>query len=614
MSQFVPPILAAPPVPPAPLHHAPSRPALTLADVRAGILASSSLAPARRREIASALLTIAKVLRTELHLIEADTAELRRRVYNALPARSGVSPRRWRNVTSLLRAALLHSEVSTIPARSDAALMPDWRELIGHVTSVRVHKSLSRFARYCSGAGIKPGVIDQATFDGFHQALTTSCLVRSPDEVAQGIAAAWNMARATVPCWPPMALLAPSKLKNPSLPWSAYPPSLERDVDVYFQARCKVNLLSRTRARPLRTVTVNSRKGQLRALANAEVLAGVAGPDDLANLAELLRPDRLDAGFTLLLARSGGKATLHLHQIAYLARMIARDHLGAGPEELEQLTALCCNLKPKGTSGMTAKNRALLRQFDAPRAVDALLHLPPQMFAEACKAKDPTKAEALVAQTAVAIEILLMAPIRIKNLAQLRMEDTLVFNSDDTAHIVISADDMKTDADLEMPLPAESVRMIRTYLARFHPLLTGNGADWLFPGLPGRHKALATVSRQIVRALRVRAGLKVNVHAFRHIAAKLYLETNPGGYGVIKLLLGHRSIETTMNYYCGTEGAAAVRHYDQMILAKRGSLPGLGRGPTSAYGSLPDAGWVGRGRSLHGHTAARELNGPGGCR
>jgi integrase len=66
-----------------------------------------------------------------------------------------------------------------------------------------------------------------------------------------------------------------------------------------------------------------------------------------------------------------------------------------------------------------------------------------------------------------------------------------------------------------------------------------------------------------------RTGLRVNPHLFRHIAAKLYLDSNPGGYGVIRLLHGHQSVDTTTQYYCGTEAPAAVRHYDEHILRRR---------------------------------------------
>ena len=63
--------------------------------------------------------------------------------------------------------------------------------------------------------------------------------------------------------------------------------------------------------------------------------------------------------------------------------------------------------------------------------------------------------------------------------------------------------------------------------------------------------------------------LVVHPHLFRHIAAKLYLEAHAGAYGVVRLALGHKSMNTTTDSYCGTEGAHALAHFDAHILALR---------------------------------------------
>jgi integrase len=58
----------------------------------------------------------------------------------------------------------------------------------------------------------------------------------------------------------------------------------------------------------------------------------------------------------------------------------------------------------------------------------------------------------------------------------------------------------------------------------------------------------------------------MNTHLFRHATAKIYLDANPGGYEVVRRVLGHRSSDTTSRYYTGLETAAAVRHFDDTIL------------------------------------------------
>ena len=41
----------------------------------------------------------------------------------------------------------------------------------------------------------------------------------------------------------------------------------------------------------------------------------------------------------------------------------------------------------------------------------------------------------------------------------------------------------------------------------------------------------------------------------------------PGQYETVRVLLGHRSLDTTLRHYAGLEGAAAARHYDETLRA-----------------------------------------------
>jgi hypothetical protein len=72
---------------------------------------------------------------------------------------------------------------------------------------------------------------------------------------------------------------------------------------------------------------------------------------------------------------------------------------------------------------------------------------------------------AVRAQLAVAIEILLMAPIRMRNLVNLDIERNLVRSVRGGAlHIVIGAEEVKNREFLEHPLPSESAALIDTYI------------------------------------------------------------------------------------------------------------------------------------------------------
>jgi site-specific recombinase XerD len=110
------------------------------------------------------------------------------------------------------------------------------------------------------------------------------------------------------------------------------------------------------------------------------------------------------------------------------------------------------------------------------------------------------------------------------------------------------------------------------YIRDFRGPLATKGNTALFPGRGGGAKWQHVLAGQICRTVYAHTGLTVNVHLFRHLDAKLYLDRNPGGYEVVRRVLGHRSITTTVRSYTGREKAAAARHFDQTILGIRGEI------------------------------------------
>ena len=61
----------------------------------------------------------------------------------------------------------------------------------------------------------------------------------------------------------------------------------------------------------------------------------------------------------------------------------------------------------------------------------------------------------------------------------------------------------------------------------------------------------------------------MNPHLFRHLVGLLYLEARPGDYESVRLLLGHKNINTTTGFYTGLEARGTVERYDEMILMRR---------------------------------------------
>jgi integrase len=84
---------------------------------------------------------------------------------------------------------------------------------------------------------------------------------------------------------------------------------------------------------------------------------------------------------------------------------------------------------------------------------------------------------------------------------------------------------------------------------------------------------LATLSVSIQRAVLRHVGVKITPHQFRHLAAQIYLDANPGGYEVVRQLLGHKELKTTTRFYAGPNTRRAGRAHAELINKLREPAP-----------------------------------------
>ena len=71
------------------------------------------------------------------------------------------------------------------------------------------------------------------------------------------------------------------------------------------------------------------------------------------------------------------------------------------------------------------------------------------------------------------------------------------------------------------------------------------------------------------------------MHLFRHLGCYLFLKQNPGQYDVMRRVLGHKHVETTMRFYAEIEQSEAFRLFDQNVLQLReDAMRPSGRRPT----------------------------------
>jgi integrase len=120
---------------------------------------------------------------------------------------------------------------------------------------------------------------------------------------------------------------------------------------------------------------------------------------------------------------------------------------------------------------------------------------------------------------------------------------------------------------LEYPLEQHITRLIDEYVHDFRPaLLRGRNEDWLFPGQRSGAKGKVSFSCQITERIYRATGLRMTVHQFRHAAGAVILRRRPGEYELVRRLLGHRNVQTTINAYVGLENIQASEIFSEMVM------------------------------------------------
>jgi integrase len=544
----------------------------TFGGLIARIAADEELPLRTRQNWTWALRAVARAVGKDPAAIPAHPEFLRKSLDRAAPASLGMKRAGWNNARSLTGKVLEWAGLASMPSHYQVPLSSTWQELRAKLPSgTALRDQPSRLFHFASSQGIEPTDIDDEVLERFHQALVTESIVRNPYEIYRGAAKSWNNAAERIAGWPQQRLTVPSRRTTFTLPWSAFPQTLEADVEAYLRRAEGLDLSDDHFTRAQRPATIITRRWQLRLLATAIVTSGIAA-DALVDLRTMLTPEAAAAGLQYLVDRNQGAPNVQLSNVAdFLPTLAAR--LGMPDSVITRLKRMKKKLKVT-QHGMTARNREALRAFDDHAAVEALLRLPQRILREVRASGRKGYRNAKMIQTALAIELLLNAPVRIQNLASIDLDRHLLEvggPGNRAVHLRFPAAEVKNANDLEFPLMTESVELLKIYLDEWRAMLTSGASRLLFPGkVSGRSKGKSALSSQIKELVHAYTRLDMPAHRFRHAAGKIFLDRNPGQYEVIRQLLGHKDISTTIAFYAGAESATAARHYARTILQIRG--------------------------------------------
>lgn len=541
-----------------------SAPPGTMAWVLAELPGLPGLNAQVRQNMASSVRRFCAVIERSPEGVQADPRILEILFERASPGALGLSPARWRNVKSDIRRVLKLCYAIQPPPDTKVPLTDEWEKLCASVTNPTERAMLRRLGRFCYARQIAANRVDDRIVEDYARYLDEQLFSKAPERIRDDTVRSWNRRIAGGV----LARLTPvDRGRAYTFRWKDLPASLREDVGAWHEACLRPDPFDPDAPAPVRQSTIDQRDRMVRRFATAMVAKGEP-VDELTGLRALLAPRRVKLALSFFLDRNDGETSPQAHEMARLAVTIARHWLKLDQDELRELRGWAKRLH-RPQMGLSQKNEERLRQFRDDTVLRALFTLPDRILAGE-RRKPADSRSALRVQTALAIALLTVAPMRIENLRCLDRDRHFVrafSDKDPVLQIRIEAREVKNDVDLAYPVPDDVAALLELYMARYQPLLAnGHPSTLLFPGRSGAPKAANTLRRNICNTIRRELGLHVHPHLFRHLAAYLYLKRHPGHYEDVRRILHHTSIQTTINAYAGLEAATALGRYDSVVL------------------------------------------------
>ena len=446
-----------------------------------------------------------------------------------------------------------------------------WAGVTASVRNRYDRSFMNLFGVHCSICGIEPDQVTDDAIAAFELwAVKDGRTPSRAKQLRRDVTNAWNKMSEIQPDWPPIKLALVNSRPPASVSVADLPRSFNDELELFLGRSGRKSLFDTTSLKALSLVSQYDRRQKILLMVTILIQSGV-DPRSIKSLRDLVTPEARVTILGTLWQRSSEAANAHFYNLARILTQIAKHWVKVPDDELAMFKAAEANLRPEKT-GMTPKNETRLRILTAPTNIRKLIGLPQQVINNLDHSR-PSVLDAVEVQSAIAIAILLIAPIREKNLAALDIELNLHRVRDEEWFLIIPKKEVKNKEDLTFPIPQSIVELIKIYLDVYRPLLLKKPSNKIFISLNGKPKTPAELGAQLPKFIMRHTGLVMNVHLFRHFAAYLYLKANPGHYEPVRHLLAHKDIATTTRFYTKLEQIESFRHYDNVIDNYRKDVP-----------------------------------------
>ena len=559
---------------------------ITVEDLCDRIATADDLPEGRRLEISRDLRRACKLV-PELAQSRADGRVCTPKLVHLTVAKTGLTIKRIQNIRASIKAAFRWNAKAFPKGPGRPQLGSEWTRifeaLVGDVESQR---RLSRFAHTCQGLGIKPSQVNDVTLDQYLEYSTRVELLGNAPKAHKLIARHWAKVIIALPNLGLQALAPPlPQMQGKAPKIGEFSAAFQTDYEyycIYMTPSSPDDASSKPRfdetipkadvdkSKGYKPSVIKQRKLLLRQAGGLLVLNTQQNLNTIT-LRDLVYPANASKILQAQYDSLKGREAPVIRSMASALLALAVNYYKVPAADKERLESLV-KQSPKQKLGMTKKNRDRLKQIGVEQ-MDVIFDLPRKFIEDAQrKIADGTfkLKDYLRAQIGVAIGLLLEAPVRGANLVSIEIGKHLSLEVSRGAAGRLRFSKTKNDVEQDFPLSKQFVALLKIFVQDIRAEVDrANISKLLFPGCSRTSKGVSHLGGQISKAIKKATGIEINQHLFRHLLALLYLERHPGEYAVVRVLLGHKKLETTMNFYCGVEVEATLKHFANVMTCVR---------------------------------------------
>jgi hypothetical protein len=342
-------------------------------------------------------------------------------------ARVGCNPKTLANHKANVRACLAWFAGAKNLRKRGRVLSPAWVSLRSKIPDPFRRCRLSGLINFASAKAIEPSAVNEDVLDGYMEYRSETTALACDDAARRRIARVWNVCAQDIPGWPKRRLIEPPVKPLTKVPWECFPEQLRNEIETYLEGLKKIRRRANgKRIRPCKQSTIDTRRRELQAFTRMAVKLGFP-VQSLNSLPDLLNPDLVEEVLNAYWQENGDEPRVWTIDMAWKLLAVARE-TGCLPDgDLETLDEFRVEFEQHREGVITEKNLNVIRAALTDGVWDKVVQLPHILMEEARLDRHtaPTKA-AVNASVAVAIAILSIAPVRLGNLINIKLDENLV--------------------------------------------------------------------------------------------------------------------------------------------------------------------------------------------